>query len=435
MEVQAIYRKTLQTVCLLLAIWLSFPYLAFAADDTVDRISVQIISSDATQVPPVRIAKRMSASVNTIGENLLIGHKVAEVADKKNSYEKLVREVFDRILVGYSVTQVVIIPGESTHIKVEVSPWGEVVHDVSLDIDYGSLSPEVIGLIKQDMGNIEEQINSVLLGLPIDAVDWAGGVAKSVIRELLAAQLPEFRSNLEVIPGSRTIVKLALLPQGITIQEVQISLRSSSIPNILLLQAKPAISELTNGLIGLPTGFVERHRDYFTAKLHDAMIQQPVTKRYGLTVLPAIQTGSTTEVNVNVETAKYNVSLEGYLDFGREQDSTSAKLHVGKYTSSNDEAFVEVDFVPSTVSWRFIPGWGHRLSSATTIGLKYVINDQQEIYWVNQDLGENWMLRLERKPQAGNSNELGVRYKIHEFLSAEYIFADHENWLRLVGHL
>lgn len=410
-----------------------FPGIA-AAGSTVDSITVQIIPSDAASSMPSRIEKRMSASVTTIGENVLFGHQVIEVEGKKSSYEKLIREVFDRILVGYSVKDVAITSGAATHIRVEVIPWGDVVNNVLLEVDYGTLSPELIKLIKQDMGNIEEQINGVLMGLPIDAVEWAGGVSKSVIRELLESQLPEFRSNLEVIPGTQTIVKLSLLPRGETIKDVKVSLRSQTIPNILLLQARPKVTAVANSLTGLPAAFVDRHRDYFSSQLQTTVAEQVIAKRYGLSVTPTINAGTNTEVTMDVETSKYNISLEGYLDFGRENDSTSAKLHLGKYTSAKDEAFLELEFVPSTVSWRFMPGWGHQITQTTSVGVKYEIRDKQETLWAKQTLGQNWQLRLERSP-GEDLNELGIRYKIHEFLSAEYVFADREKWVRLVGNL
>lgn len=433
MEVQAILKKSMQLACLLLAIGLFAPGAA-AASDTVDHIKVQIAAGSTAQSPPARIVKRMSASVNTIGENVLLGHSIAGIEAQKSSYENLIREVFDRILVGYSVQQVLISPGETTLISVVVTPWGDVVTDVALEVDFGNIAPEIAGMIGQDLGNIEERIHEVLIGLPIDAVEWAGSISKSMVRELLADQLPEFRANLEVVPGTRTVVKLSLIPQGKMIQDVQVALRSQSIPNLLLLQARPEISGAANILTGLPVDFVERHKAYFMQRIEEIVAGQAVVKRYGLTVAPVMNVASSTEIVVDVETTKYNIALEGYLDFGRDHDSSSAKLHLGRYTSKRDEAFFEAEFVPRTVSWRFMPGWGRRLRQTTTVGLKYEINHKQEILWLNQKLGGNWLLRLEQSP-SDNYNEFGVRYKIHEFLSAEYVFTDEENWFRLVGNL
>jgi hypothetical protein len=409
-----------------------FSGITGAQEASVESVTVTIRSSDAP--PPQRILRRMESSVATVGDQVLVGRRVADISDNKESYEKLIKEVFDRVLVGYSVQQVVITPGASTQIAVLLSPWGDVVKNVRLETDLGSVSPGTVALIQQDMGNIADKINSVLLGMPVDAVDWAGGVSKSLIREILAAQLPEFRSNLDILPGQTTVVKLSLMPAGPIIRDVKVSLRSHSIPNVLLLEAQAALEDSAGMLRGLPVAFVERHSDYFNSFLTNSISDRPIVKRYGLKLSSQLNTGPETEVVVNVETTKYNVTLEGYLDVGKTVDNTSARLHIGEYVSKRDELFLETTFIPGSVSWIFAPGWGHRLSDSTTAGIKYQIEEKHEILWLHQDLGKRWMLRLERTPGTGY-NELGIRYKLHDFLSAEYIFTNNERWLRLVGNL
>jgi len=399
-----------------------------ASDEIVEKINVTIVSS---QMPTSKIVKRMTASVGTVGEQMVVGRKVSEVVANQDSYEQLIKEIFDRVLVGYSVQSVTLAPDVNTALTVEVVPWGDVVHEVALEYDFGNLPPELVDLIKKDMGNIKEKLNDVLIGLPIDAVDWAGGLAKVAIREQLATQLPEFRANIDVIPGSRTIVKFSLSPLGTIVQEVHVSLRSHTIPNIILAAVRPTMDESSKILIGLPVAFVERHRDYFTAKL---IAEQPLTKKYGIMTTPLLNVAADTEIALNVETDKYKISLETYLDMGHSEDNTSARLHAGKFIGKRDEAFVEVNFVPSTVSWEFMPGWGHKIGASTMAGIKYNTSNSQEILWLQQEVNRNWTMRLERNPKIGD-NELGIRYKLHDFLSAEYIFTKEDHWLRLIGNL
>ncbi|MPM77954.1 hypothetical protein SDC9_124964 [bioreactor metagenome] len=390
---------------------------------------------DGAQAPPDRIAKRMAASVNTVGEHVLIGRKAAEVAASQGSYERIVKEVFDRILVGYTVETVTIKPGVETDVVLELAPWGEVVREVDLEVDYGSNSPELVTLIKSDMGDVEDRVNNVLIGLPVDAVDWAGGVSKTIIQEIMAEQLPEFRTNFEVESGVRTVVKLSLVPAGATIQDVHVSLVSHTIPNVMLSGIETVFDDSAKSLAGLPVAFVERHRDYFTEKFRVAASRHHMARNYGLTLVPSITPGTDTLVNVRAETTKYNIWLEGYLDVGRnEHDNTSARLHAGKYISSRDEAYVEVNFFPSSVSWKFMPGWTHRIGSDTFVGVKYNSSDNEAVLTLNQTIAPNWSLRAERRTIAG-INEVGLRYRMHDHLSAEYIFTDEESWLRLVGHL
>lgn len=404
----------------------------YAAADTVETVTVSITSPEGK--PPARVAKRMEASVATVGNHVFTGRGVAEINSGKDAYERIVSDVIGRVLVGYSVEEVHISPGRITQISVIITPWGDVVRDVHLEMDFGNLSPEVAGLITKDMGDLEELLAGVLVGLPIDSLDWAGGVSKTVIRELLTAQLPEFRSNFDIVSGTQTTVRLSLAPQGPVVQDTRVTLRSRTIPNVLLWKAKPAVEEAAKMMNGLPVAFVERHSAYFNTHLAEVVKDHPIAKEYGLTLTPEVIAGKQTQIQLKAETAKYRLTLEGYVDMGREDDNTAIKLHAGKFINSADELFTEVEFIPSSVSWKFYPGWSHRIGKTTYAGLKYDISDKDNILWINQNFGSDWSLRLEHASST-EGDEIGLRYKIHDFLSAEYVVGEHENWLRLIGHL
>lgn len=402
-----------------------------ASGGVVEQISVAITAS---QAPPSRIAKRMSASVETVGEQMLVGRKVSEVDGNKAVYEKLIREIFDRVLVGYSVQGVQLTPGTRTTLDVTIVPWGEVVREVGVEVNFGTMDAHVIELVKADMGNVEEQINEVLVGLPIDAVDWAGGVSKMVILELLNSRLPEFQVNFEIIPGPRTTVTLSLAPRGATVQDVRVSLRSHTIPNLLLMAVRPTVDDAGNTLVGVPVAFIERHHGYFTTSLAKKAAQHRIAQDYGLQLTPRLHEGIDTEIVLDAETDKYKVSIEGYMDMGRREDNTSFQLHAGKFINKQDELFMEVHFIPSTVSWKFIPGWGHNIGVGTTVGIKYDLSDKQNILWMEHNVNRSLSMRIERTP-ASNLNQFGIRYKMHDFLSAEYVFTKENKWLRLISSL
>lgn len=407
------------------------PNIVEASDGVVEKISVVITAS---QAPPSRIAKRMSASVETVGEQMLVGRTIREVDGNKVVYEKLIQEIFDRVLVGYSVQSVSLTPDTNTALTVTIAPWGEVVHEVGVEVNFGTMNADVLELVKKDMGNVEEEINEILVGLPIDAVDWAGGVSKLVIRELLSSQLPEFQVNFDIIPGPRTIVKLSLSPRGATVQDVRVSLRSHTIPNLLLMAVRPTVDEAGNTLVGLPVAFIERHRGYFTTSLAKKAAQHPIAKNYGLRLTPRINEGVDTEIVLDAETDKYKVSIEGYMDMGRREENTSFQLHAGKFMNKQDELFMEVHFIPSTVSWKFVPGWGHNIGAGTTVGIKYDLSDKRDILWMEHNVNRSLSMRLERTPTI-NLNKFAVRYKMHDFLSAEYVFTKENKWLRLISSL
>ena len=49
-------------------------------------------------------------------------------------------------------------------------------------------------------------------------------------------------------------------------------------------------------------------------------------------------------------------------------------------------------------------------------------------------MSPKWRLRAEHF-SGDDRNEYGVRYRIHEFLSAEYVYGGDEFYLRLIGNL
>lgn len=418
--------------CSVLLLYLLFiPGAAKASEQVIEKVAVSITGA---QIPPAKIMKRMSASVGTVGEQMLVGRTVNDVETGKASYEKVIQEIFDRVLVGYSVVSVHLTSGSTAGIQIEITPWGEVVRDVSLEVDTANLSPEIRDLVQKDMGNLEEKVNEVLIGLPIDAVDWAGGVSKIVIREALATALPEFNANFEIVPGTHTVMKLSLTPLGPTVQDVRISLRSRTIPNVLLFAVRPTVEEAAQSLVGLPVTFIERHRSYFTSKLETAAGRHSIAKKYGLSISPSIDPGVTSEITLDAETDRYKLSLEGYMDMGRPAENTSFRLHAGKFIGKKDEAFLEVDFIPSTVAWKFVPGWGHAIGKDTAAGVKYNLSDQYSIIWLQHHINPDLSIRLERVPSDGR-DQFGIRYKMHDFLSAEYIFTGEQQWLRLISNL
>jgi len=400
-------------------------------DTQVEGIQVQVIAAAA---PSTKVIRRMSESVKTIGEHLLLGRSIIEVSGRRDYYELLFRDVFDRVLVGYTVEKVEIESAQIAKIRLSVVPWGDTVRNVSIQIDYSGIAPEAITLVKQDMGKLEAEIEAALIGLPVDAVDWATGVARELIREILRRQLPEFHFSLDVEAGRNTVVRLSLIPTGPIIREAKVSLRSQTIPNLLLVHARPEIEMQARSLRGLPVAYVERHLAYFTERIRETTLSDSVIRQFALSVSPKVIPGPDTEVLVTVETDRFRVTAEVFLDTGRERDNISAKAHVGQRVGRKDELFFELKVLPGMMTWEVMPGWGHQFASDTWVGLRYRTNDQEWVVWLEQKLGNRWALRAERWPNL-NYNEIGIRYKLHDFLSAEFVLTNDRSWLRMVGHL
>lgn len=397
----------------------------------VEQVQVHVVTQDP---PSSRVVKRMSESVKVIGEHILLGRKVIEITERREVYEKLVRDVFDRVLVGYTIDGVQIEPGPIAKIQITLLPWGDTVREVDVRVDYSGIAAEAIPLVQADMGHLTEDIQGALVGLPVDSVDWASGIARDLIRELLKQKLPEFHFSLDVEAGRQTKVRLSLFPVGELVKNVAVSMRSNTIPNLLLVSARPAVESQARSMRGLPVAYVRRHMNHFKTEIAQAAQTDHVIRQFDLKVTSVIRPGVDTEAVVTAETETWRITAEAYLDVGRNTDNISGQAHVGRTLGKYDELFLEVKVVPGPMSWEIMPGWGHQFGSETWAGARYRTNDKEWVGWLQQGLGGRWSIRAEHWPHLAWT-EVRLRYKLHDFLSAEFVMTNTMNWLRLVGHL
>lgn len=104
---------------------------------TIDRVDVRLNSAGSPV--PTLAAKRISASIQTVGRRVLLEHDDGEVAQNVEAYKKIMNDIVDRVLIGYTVETIVIEPGSDTIVDVTVRPWGDTIENVDMTVDFGSL--------------------------------------------------------------------------------------------------------------------------------------------------------------------------------------------------------------------------------------------------------------------------------------------------------
>lgn len=419
--------------CVLMLLSVMIPSVAWAAD-TVESIEVSIeTQGDATLAEPVE--HRMQASVATIADSLLIGKRVAELDAQRDGYEAIVSDVLGRILTGYTVNRVTIEAGEVTRIVAEVKPWGNTIRTVRVETDFAGVSAHVESYLKKHMADYERTIANILVGLSTDAIDWAQAIAKRSVNEQLADDLPEFKVGFDVDGGQDTVVKLTFLPQGAVVKTVSVDLSSMTIPHLVLWELRPRLEYAVSDLVGLPVDYVARQQDFLCEAAKSELEQRyPFIRRHGIVITPTMNVGTNTEIKLQVETTRYRMQLEGYLEMGKKEDNASFKLHSGYFMTPRQEAFLDIAFSAGDVRWEFLPGWSYYANDKTWLGLKYNINESQEWLFVEETLGKRWRLRGEICPSSGDT-EIGLRYRLHELFSVEYVVREDDKWIRLIGNL
>lgn len=423
------------TVFLLAAIWLVqlwLPAAAWAeAGDTIKAVKVNIVTSPPA---PARIVRRIEASVKTVGQRLLVGREVSAVSESPGVYENLVQEVLDRVLAGYSVEKTSIAAGLTAVITVRLDSWGERVGAVKVDMEFSAADKRFVPLLQRELGDLEQSVHSMLLGLPVDSLDWADTIARSSVREIVEERLPEYRAAVDIIPGETTQVKMVFSPVGAVVREAAVSMRSATMPNILLYEMRSELDAFAKALRGLPAEFVVRKQQELASQAEAIVSAHPYKQAYLLDVRAELVPGPDTDINIRAESRRYRVNAEARLDMGREKSNTSGLLHAGKFVSPDDELYLEVGLVTNSMRWQISPGWSRQVGSNTLIGARVNVTDNIRYAWLEHHIGDNWRLRFDRSSK-DNDDEIGIRYKLHDFLSAELVHRTNENFVRVIGQL
>ncbi len=404
------------------------------AGSTVDDVTASVVAD--TPIPAI-VRQRMETTVTAIGAQLLSGRKISEVEAERQKQEAIIHEVFDKVLVGYTVESVTLTPGEKARVEIRLLPWADVVRAVHVDVLVEGMPPFVEELARRDLADVGSVFDEGLQGLPVAASDWTNGVLKRSLQDYMDAHLPEFRADFDVLPGPETKVSLTVYPRLPVVRTIDLSMRSDSIPNFTLLNHRKLMQDTVNMMIGVPVAFVERHEQEFSDRFAATLDTLGDFRALDLHTVVTMKPGSDMSVMSRSDTKAYLIRLEGWADIGRRDDDDISRavfrLHLGKRFSPRDEFFLQTDIAPQDVRWTWELGYTRHLAEATRLTLRYDMREKDFILGGEQELGRKWMLRYEYR-WTDQLGEGALRYRLHDFLSLEYVISTDDKWVRLIGN-
>lgn len=428
--------KKLLLAAILLLFASGLPWQAEAAG-RITSVEAAVTAADAVPAP---VAARMESSIDAIAEQLLLGKSAAMSTDEAARNAAIIQEVFDKVLVGYTVTGVTVEPGETAAVRVTLAPWNDRVEHVSVTVAVDGMAPEVESLVRQDLAGVEQVFDRALLGLPIAAADWTNGVLKREVNAYLDAHLPEFRADFDVTADTDASVTLTVYPRLPVVRTVDLSMRSDTMPNMMLLTHRELMKDQVNLLVGVPVAFTERHRAAFEQLFADAIDVRPDFRALRMKTHVTITTGERAAVMARSDSDRYRVRATGWVDVGRSEGATHdneddlvGQLHAGVRFDAVDELYTRLEVTPQDVDWRFQLGWQRDLGWGTATGLRYDFKDDRPIYDFGWRIARDWSARYEYRP-ADSRGEGALRYRLHDFLSLEYAVDSEDSWLRVIGN-
>lgn len=406
----------------------------FAKAAPIEAVNVSVSSTGG--VIPDSVEQRIRASISAIGSRVLVGKEDSIFLLNRSAYDKVLSDIVNRVVVGYVVSDMQISYGPSTDISVTLQPVGRIIQDVETTVDYGNLTPEAEKLVSEDLTGIGSRMSALLTGLPVDSVGWAESVSQSAGQELLSSALPEFTANFDVTAGEHTKVRIYLIPQGNIVREGVLTFRETTIPRLLMYRAAERTERKLADLEGLPVAFVQRHRADIAADMQKSLENDGFVKRYEIAIKTELIAGEKTELKVDALTDHWLIQTEAWLDAGRDGNKTTAiSGTLGHYVGKSDMIFGEARFYPSPMDWNVYGGWMHRFGEDYFLGYKYDFVENSSHAVAKKRFGDRWAFRYDRDFKE-KDNEYGISYRIHNYMSVEYVYNDEEGkWVRLIANL
>lgn len=398
---------------------------------------VVVVMTFEGDAPHRVIQNRLETAVLSVADRLLTGLPVDQVAALQPRPEETITNVVDRVAIGYVVVDAAVQAGSTTTVTIRLRSVGAVIRDVAVGVDlravHARVRPVLLGLLQPGPIGMAQ---SLLVGLPVAALDWAGPLVSQQVREIIETALPGFTTGSRLRPAEHSILDLTILPKDSRlVRNIGVRFRSESIPLLLLDQHAPQVASMADPLRGLPVAFVDAQRVAMEHLLDDDLASYAPAMEYSVVATARLDVAETLYVYVTAESQTYRARVEAQLNFGPQAPGPAVVARLGRLVSPQLEPFVELHLVPTPLALTGAIGVRIEVSPAAFVAVTYAPTPRETTFWTtvqfSRDVGVrgNWTFPTQ-------VFEGAATFRINEFLAWEFIGnSTGQAWVRLVSNL
>jgi len=349
----------------------------------------------------------------------------------------IVRVVAIRLFEGYEVDRIGI-DGQDLVLGLKTKSRTEW----EVDASYPSLPAPLAGWMEKDWERARGTLRQRLLGLPLEALNWADSALRKEVADILAAELPGWQGSLTVrVEEGISTLRVGLVPQQPLVLAVNPRSTSTSLPSLIHTGVKDDLMAGLSPLIGLPVAWVARHEKQVAQWASEQLRDESFVENLKVDIGVVLKPQPVTDVSVRLESRRYTIWAWAAGYAGTSDRFPEAGVHLGRKAQPFPRWEIELygEALVFLNDWDLETRAGFRWSPWDRIWLGIERAWPDEATW--------WRLWLDgpvRSPygwfRGSDDGELsfGVGYRLNENLSIELHYDSRDenpSSVRLVGNL
>jgi len=372
---------------------LAWPALASAAPapaQSAERVSVAV----ETAAPlPEPLRERIEASVTRVVERLVLGRPVAAIQEQRMEYERIIMEIFVRLLTGYRIEGLVFLVDTEVRIVIQLAPEGPLLDQVAFSLSMPGLKDAGVTLVEREFQNQQEEFSRIFVGVPLKAFDWALPVLIPILETEMRDRFPGFQPGIKVESSSPLALRVTMTRSQPLVGEIAIDVSSNTLPLALVGLWRERARARLGALEGLPVAYLRRNQQEIEKQSAAWLAADATLARLGLTWQVRLYPGITTQVRISVDAEHYSLTAHGNLEIS---DPPVAGLAFGAGVSIlpgwalTGEMAVDTSGQESELRASLIYTLSHEMS----LGLTYTTRDAGRLCWLRyvSERGELFVL-------------------------------------------
>ncbi|MEP0813786.1 MAG: hypothetical protein HRF49_03855 [bacterium] len=256
---------------------------------------------------------------------------------------------------GFRVESLVITPGEATAVDIVLAVSGEQVVDVLVEIKTpsGGELPEM--MLEESEAALVSALRRRFQGMPIADRSWVTSLFDNAIRGEFERipDLLHFRQRSEIVlaPEARVTVYIEPAAGVPVLRRHVLRTRSSTLLNISMDALREIALVAAAELDGMPVELVEKYRHEAERLIAEKVAASRTLAIYAADVEVSLEIRSNELwVSMIVESPRYRTSVEGRVDFNRDENNPRIEGRLGIKGPSYTEAYVNLRFFPGGVN-------------------------------------------------------------------------------------